>query len=290
MSSGSSAPGLEETGVFDTHVHVWSSDTRRYPLPEGEALPPFPGDPEVLLEAMDANGVRRALLVQAPWNGTNIDYLVETMNRHQGRFVALGHMPLPLPDEPDRLLDTYRDANLCGIRFRLLSASMAQELITPQATALIRQAIAYGMAVQLMYRDQSLHGVMDGFFGMFDRGTFVIDHLGHLDPSRDAYPGAWEAFLRLARHQTVRVKLSYHYWLSGDEYPWRDLHRAQEQIVEFFGPSRVMWGSNHPMHLPNPSYAERLAAVQDELSFLSMSDRQWILYRTAASVFGSHGA
>lgn len=287
MPASSTTSGPEETGIFDTHVHVWSPDTQRYPLPEGEALPPYPGDPGVLLQAMEANGITKALLVQAPWSGTNIDYLVQTIAHNRGRFLGLGHFPLPLPDDSHDLLESYRAGGLCGIRFRLLSARMAHELAAPDAVALIRRAFSLGMTVQLMYRDQGLHGLMDDLFSRFDEGTFVIDHLGHLDPSPTAYPGAWEAFLRLARRETVRVKASYHYWLSRTDYPWPDLHDAQERILEAFGPSRVMWGSNHPMHLPNPSYVERLAAVRDALTFLSPSDRSWILYRTAASAFKS---
>jgi predicted TIM-barrel fold metal-dependent hydrolase len=275
--------------IFDAHVHVWPRDRVTDPpinLP-GSPLPDFDGAVEHLLRLMDANGVGRALLVQTPWYGENNNYLIHSIQVHRDRFAGLGYLPDPLASRaPYALRKQFDEEGLRGVRLHLLQPEIVKAVVAGNAARLLRAAAELRVPVQLLYRDQNLHGLIGRLAQQHPNLTLVIDHLGHVDPNPQAHPGAWETLLGLAKHPTIYVKVSLHYRLSRDSYPWRDLHPFQEKLLAAFGASRLMWGSNFPMHLPQPAYAERLAAVAKGLPFLSATDRAWIMGKTALSLWG----
>jgi predicted TIM-barrel fold metal-dependent hydrolase len=275
--------------IFDAHVHVWPGDRVSDPpidLP-GSPLPDFDGSVEHLLRLMDANGVGRALLVQTPWYGENNNYLIHSLQTHGDRFAGLGYLPDPLaPRAPHALRKQFDEEGLRGVRLHLLEPQIVEGVAAGGAAPLLRAATELRVPVQLLYRDQNLHGLVGRLARQHPNLTLVIDHLGHVDPNPKSHSGAWESVLGLAKHPTIYVKVSLHYRLSRDSYPWPDLHPFQEKLLAAFGASRLMWGSNFPMHLPKPAYAERLSAVAKGLPFLSPEDRAWILGKTARSIWG----
>jgi predicted TIM-barrel fold metal-dependent hydrolase len=56
-------------------------------------------------------------------------------------------------------------------------------------------------------------------------------------------------------------------------------------VYETFGPSRLMCGSDYPFHLRAESYEDGIALIRDHLTFLTDSDKDWILRRTAEELF-----
>ena len=78
--------------IFDTHAHVLSADTERYPhsMLRGGTRPPVPPmtfPVERLVEAMDAAGVDRACLVQrATLYGYDNSYVLHSVAEHPERF------------------------------------------------------------------------------------------------------------------------------------------------------------------------------------------------------------
>jgi len=82
------------------------------------------------------------------------------------------------------------------------------------------------------------------------------------------------------------VKLSAFYALGKKQYPYLDLADMIRQVYEAFGPERLMWGSDSPFQeLDGNTYCGSIELVRDRLTFLSQSDREWILRKCAERVF-----
>jgi predicted TIM-barrel fold metal-dependent hydrolase len=84
-------PGPEKphSGYIDAHVHVWTSDTTKYPLAseyrrEQMQPPNFP--PEELLSQAQPCGVSRIVLIQMSYYGYDNSYMLDTMRRFPGVF------------------------------------------------------------------------------------------------------------------------------------------------------------------------------------------------------------
>jgi predicted TIM-barrel fold metal-dependent hydrolase len=274
--------------IFDAHVHVWPADRTRYPpldLP-GSPLPPFDGSVERLLALMDGESVERALLVQTPWYGEDNRYLIESMRAYPDRFIGMGHLPDPCDTAAPDKLSAQTENGMRGVRLHLLQPPAIAAAHEGRLDPLLDRARELAVPVQLLYRDPAIHRLVGALAARHPDLDLVVDHLGHAGPDADA---GWEDLLALGRRQGVYLKVSLHYRLSREPFPHLDLHPLQRRVVAAFTPRRLMWGSNFPMHLEDADYARRLAVVSEHLPFLSGDDREWILWRTASSLWPASG-
>jgi predicted TIM-barrel fold metal-dependent hydrolase len=83
----------------------------------------------------------------------------------------------------------------------------------------------------------------------------------------------------------VYVKVSAFYALGAKRPPHDDLAPVIQRVYDAFGPSRLMWGSDCPFQTMAESYEDSIALVRDRLAFLGPTDREWLLRRTAETVF-----
>ena len=102
------------TEVIDTHTHVVSSDTVRYPVAsevEGEQgwHRDHPVDTEGLLALADTAGVRGVALVQAlSCYGFDSRYVLDSAREHPGRTIAVSSVPV---DDADAATVLRRDSS-----------------------------------------------------------------------------------------------------------------------------------------------------------------------------------
>ena len=133
--------------------------------------------------------------------------------------------------------------------------------------------------------------------------TVVVDHLGlRQEPSyRRERPTfrSLPALIALAEVPNVVIKLSGAPCLSDKPYPFTDLWPHLHEVLDAFGPKRLMWGSDisrvlgqigfgSPWLVPDRayrghSYADALFYLR-ETNELTADEKAWILGRTAAAV------
>ena len=87
--------------IIDPHVHVWVHDPR-YPWARETVRPPArDATPEMLLEAMRANGVERTVLVQYIGYRWDNRYVADTMRKYPGVFHGVARVNPLDPGAPD---------------------------------------------------------------------------------------------------------------------------------------------------------------------------------------------
>jgi L-fuconolactonase len=116
----------------------------------------------------------------------------------------------------------------------------------------------------------------------------LIDHIGMYPPPHvELVPERLDAvpeLIALARYHNVAVKFTGVPALSLEEYPFADLWPAGRQILEAFGPERLMWGSDFRRLRTLHPYTEIVDFLRftDEVSeadkrlMFSTSLRQWV--------------
>jgi predicted TIM-barrel fold metal-dependent hydrolase len=58
------------------------------------------------------------------------------------------------------------------------------------------------------------------------------------------------------------------------------------RLVDAFGPQRLMWASDCPFQVQGEhTYESSIALIRDQIDFLSETDKQWLLRKTAEKVF-----
>ncbi len=116
--------------------------------------------------------------------------------------------------------------------------------------------------------------------------SVVIDHAAKpgiagesLDP--------WAQLMRhIAKTSTAFCKLSGLATEAGAGWSPDTLKRTVDILLESFGPSRLLWGSDWPVLLEAGDYPGWLAAAETLTKHLSAADRALIFGGTAATFYG----
>ena len=83
----------------------------------------------------------------------------------------------------------------------------------------------------------------------------------------------------LAKYPNISVTLSNILDASRQHYPFRDVTDPLRRVFDAYGPQRFHWGSGAPNHFRRSSLRQRITHYTEELSFLSESDKDWVMGR-----------
>jgi predicted TIM-barrel fold metal-dependent hydrolase len=83
----------------------------------------------------------------------------------------------------------------------------------------------------------------------------------------------------LAKYPNVSVKVSNAPQLSREPYPFKDVAGVLKRVIDAYGPQRSYWGTDLTNSYAKASYRQRITHFTEELSFLSESDKDWIMGR-----------
>jgi L-fuconolactonase len=282
--------------VVDGHLHVFLRRSERYPR---DTHPLFPAEREapveLLLEAMDATGVDKAVLVPLSHHD---EYLRECVERYPGRFVAVG---VDDPDARDRVAAFRRRAEsvpLQGLRmFALGDATRAaadpEELESfPLLAALAEDGHKlwyYPSPEELPLLARVLERLPDLVVCLnhlgFCQSGFETDELGRPRIAVRLPPPTLEEVLGLARFPGVHVMFSGEYAFSREPYPYEDLRGVVRAVYDAFGADRMFRASDFPWIVDEPGYGETLALTGSFLPDLSEAERDAIRGGTALRLF-----
>ncbi|MEV0479737.1 amidohydrolase family protein [Streptomyces sp. NPDC050508] len=116
--------------------------------------------------------------------------------------------------------------------------------------------------------------------------VFVLDHLSK-PPIASGELHPWVSLIReLAAEPNVFCKLSGMV-TEADRTGWTvaDLRPYADVVLDAFGPSRVMFGSDWPVCLPAASYGEAVRAAEEVTDRLTVAERAEVFGGTAARAY-----
>ena len=278
-------PEKHHPGYIDAHVHVWTSDTKKYPLAPGyrrEQMQPPNFPPEELLSHARPCGVSRIVLIQMSYYGYDNAYMLDTMRRFPGVFSGVAVI-----DETARPRDVMRRLAKQGVRgFRISpkGSPLDRWLGTPGMAAMWRCGSEENLSMCCLIDPDAVPAV-DRMCEKFPETPVVIDHIARIKADSKSRDEEVKALCNLARHKLTTVKISAFYALSKI---YLDLAPVIRRLLEAYGPERLMWATDCPFQVQDGhTYLDSIALIRDRLDFLSDSDRQWLLRKTAERVFFS---
>jgi predicted TIM-barrel fold metal-dependent hydrolase len=270
--------------AIDAHVHVWTDDRTRYSRASGERdYAPERFTPEDLFVHSKPAGVARIVLIQMSFYRFDNSYMLDSMRAHPGVFSGVGIVDESGP-APDRAMEELARQSVRGFRI-VPGASPRAWLDTPGMGAMWSTAAKKKLAMCPLIGPDALPAI-DRMCRKYPDTPVVIDHLARIGADGSIRDSDVRLLCGLAQHKNVKVKLSAFYALGRKLEPYTDLAALIRRVFEDYGPRRLMWASDCPFQLQNGHhYATSIALIRDGLPFLSRDDREWILGRTAESVF-----
>ncbi|MDI2129736.1 amidohydrolase family protein [Yinghuangia seranimata] len=255
--------------LVDTHVHVVSPDTVRYPRTGGtgdgaDYWSDGSATAEHVLAVQAAAGVGSCVLVQGVGAyGYDCRYVLDAAAAHPGRTRAVVAVDPTDPAGPERLAALLadhpaRDA-VCGVRLFAVSGGPGRPVPewfhAPHTGRLLD--VAAEARVTLVLTTFACH--LPTFAPLLaERPTLdvALDHAGFPDPT--AGPAGLAPVLALAELPGVRVKISTHLFATCAPDDPADV---VDTLAEAFGDERLLWGSDHPQ-TRTPDYAGKVALAE----------------------------
>jgi predicted TIM-barrel fold metal-dependent hydrolase len=266
-----------EVDVIDTHVHLASDDLGTYPHAE---RPPFETASYVhtaddLLSSMRQAAVRQATIVQ-PFGlyGMDNSYHADAAQRHPAEFVGICGIATT-SEGADALRYWVQERGMVGARIMTLGQGVS--LNDDGFTDVCRTAASLDIPVCLL---TSRKHVLDlpGLATRVPTVRLVLDHLGWSGPVEEPTL-VTERLSPLVATDNVFLKVTTPLLASGEHGL-----RVMEFILERFGPSRIIWGTNYPM-TDLGGYASTVQVSREALSFLSRDEQDWVCRRTALDLW-----
>ena len=241
------------TPAIDTHIHLF--DTRR---PQGVPWPPK-DDGVLYRRALPPRyrkitaglGIVGAIEVEcSPWFEDN-QWVLDVAAQDSIIVGTVGNLDPGQADFGNRLEQLHRNPLFRGIRYgNLWGRSLADGVSKPQVMSNLNLLADAGLAMDTANPDPPLLAAVVRLTDQIPTLRVVIDHLPQLEPPRDvsARTALQASLLELAKRPQVYAKMSeVLHALGGHVRHDLDFYRSRlDEIWDFFGPDRLLYGSDWP--------------------------------------------
>jgi len=268
----------------DAHHHLWNLEVRDQPWIDGRALAPLRRSfgVEDLVEA--AQGIDATVLVQTVTVPEETPELLALAAGEDLIAGVVGWVDLTAPDVADALAALEREW-LVGLRHQVQGEPDPRWLCRDDVRRGLRAVADAGLVYDLLTLPPQLPAAIETVRALDDL-VFVVDHLskppiarGELEP--------WATHMRaLAEHEHVVCKLSGMV-TEADWAAWtiEDLRPYYETVLDAFGPSRLLFGSDWPVCTLAATYGEVVEAAEELTASLSSGERAQIFGETCRRTY-----
>jgi predicted TIM-barrel fold metal-dependent hydrolase len=269
---------------IDAHSHVWTPDVAHYPLAKGFTVADMkPGSftAEELLATCRPAGVGRVNLIQMSYYRFDNRYMLDMIKLYPDQFVGTAIVD-PLADDPGRAMRALLPSGVRAFRIQpQYSKQPPERWLEPVGyRAMFETAAETGQALSCLI-DPAGFAEIDRMCRHYPRTKVIIDHLGRIGVDGTIGDADVKSLCALAAHPRVFIKVGAFYALGKKTPPYLDLAPLIQKVVAAFGAPRCMWESDSPFQVVSHRYEDSIALVRDRLDFLSMDERDWLLFRTA---------
>lgn len=271
---------------IDAHQHFWQYSSAEYEwIDESMAVLKRDFLPRDLAPLLQPNGLGGSIAVQARQCLEETRWLLALALENEFIRGVVGWVDLRSPQLRDQLGEFANNKKLVGVRHVVQAEPDDEFMLRPEFRRGIAQLAEFGLAYDLLLYPRHLP-VAVKLVREFPDQPFVLDHIakpqiavGVVEP--------WARNIRaLAGLPNVSCKLSGMVtearsgkWTRDDFLPYLDV------VLDCFGPSRLMMGSDWPVCTVSADYAATLGIVLECIERLSNSERDAILGGTCARVY-----
>ena len=265
---------------FTVHAedYVWMSD--EYGVLRRDFLP------DDLAPILTEIGFDGTVAVQARELVAETDFLLELADRTPWILGVVGWIDLCAPDaEP--LVERYAaQPKLKGLRLLIHDRPDPEFAVSPDHVRGIGWLARYSLTYDLLLKPPHLRPATR-LVDQFPNQKFVVDHIAKPDIASGGL-SPWAEDLRdLARRPNVFCKVSglvttadWATWTPAQFAPYLDV------VLEAFGPSRLMIGSDWPVCTCAASYQRTMQTTMDWAACLSADEQAELLGGTCANFYG----
>lgn len=272
--------------IIDTHHHYWNYDPVEFDWIDDEMASIRRSFlPQDLKDTLTGTEVEGVVTVQARQSLEETDWLLELAGENEFMKGVVGW--LPLADKSiQALLEKYA-ANpwLKSLRHVVQGEPDPTFILGDAFNRGVRMLKDFELAYDILIFEHQLPNTIK-FVDQHPDQLFVLDHIAKPKiKTKELEPWA-KNIKELAKRENVSCKISgmvteadFKNWTPEQLKPYFDT------VLEAFGSSRLMYGSDWPVCLVASSYKNWLNLVQQTLGQLSASEQQAIYFKNAKEFY-----
>jgi len=272
---------------IDAHQHFWRLSRGDYGWLNPGAHPAIFRDfgPDDLSPLLAEAAVERTVLVQAAPTAEETAFLLELAAATPFVAGVVGWADLDQPDAPRQIEFLAKSPNLRGLRPMLQDLPDDAWIARPTVAPALDAIEATGLRFDALVKARHLPHLAKTLVGRPDL-TVVIDHGGKPDiASGELAP--WAAAIRsIAKDTRAVCKLSGLVTEASRDWREEDLRPYVDVLLDAFGPSRLLWGSDWPVVNEAGGYVAWWSAAQALTEHCSSDERELIFGGAAARFYG----
>lgn len=242
---------------IDAHQHYWKLDRGEYGwIPEDDAVLHRDYLPEHLAPSLAASGIDRTIVVQAAETLAETDYLLELADRTPSIAGVVGWLDAANPRHAEHYERVRRHPKFAGFRLMIQAMADSAEVLTAPYVEALRFYANAGVTIDLLVVSHQLDhlvALLEQVPGL--RG--VVDHIAKPRIADGVFEPWASQMAAIAAHPGISCKLSGMV-TEADHRAWKqaDFTAYIQHVLELFGPSRVLFGSDWPVCLLAASYGQ----------------------------------
>jgi L-fuconolactonase len=278
--------------VIDAHHHFWDTTSTEYDYYwMTDELAAIRGrfGPAELQPLLAEQAVDRTVLVQCLPSLAETEWFLDTAASTDFVAGVVGWVDLTDPGVTETLaglMGRPGGHRLAGIRHMAQDEPDPDWLSRPEVQRGVAAVEQAGLAYDVLVRSHQLPAAL-ALIGSRPDCRFVVDHIAKPNIAEHEME-PWATWMRqLADLPNVWVKASgmieeadWKTWRSGDLRPYVD------RVLDWFGPERLIFGSNWPVCLVAASYGQVYDALSEVLGDLAEDERGMIFGGNAVSAYG----
>jgi len=272
--------------IIDAHHHFWHYHPER-DLWINDKMSLLKRDylPKEFKRLHRKNKIKGTIAVQADPSEEETLFLLEQSRHHSFIRGIVGWIDMLSPGFTQSLEHFSSLSMIKGFRHILQDEPkgfMLQQTFVNAIAAMGRKNLTYDVLIT----EKQLVDVVGLAAQVPESCRLIIDHIAK--PSiREGSFDQWERYMAvLAERPNVFVKLSGMVTEANwDTWKQDDLLPYMESVLELFGPSRLMFGSDWPVCLLAAEYDEVIQSVRNFIHTLSLAEQRMILSETAISCY-----
>ncbi len=270
---------------IDAHQHFWALTRGDYGWLTPELSTIYRDfTPEDLQPLLAVAGIEGTVLVQAAPTVAETEYMLSLSDQTSFIKGVVGWVDFEAADAPAQIENLSKHLALVGLRPMIQDIPdpdwMMKDALTPAFEALQRHDLTF----DALTLPQHL-GPLRQLLARYPQMRVVIDH-GSKPLIREKVISGWaEDMVALARDTDAWCKLSGLVTEAEPDWTIDDLRPYVDQLLDTFGPSRLIWGSDWPVCTLASSYQRWLETTDALLSALSNTERNAVLGGNAARAY-----
>lgn len=276
--------------VVDAHHHLWDRSLAQFDhsWQESEGLEKICHTflPAHFKPLLDEVGVDRTVFVQTQHNLAENRWALALAEQYDWIAGIVGWVDLASEDCEAQVDEFKAHPKFVGVRHVVQDEPDDNFLLRPDIARGLGVLERHGVPYDLLFYVKHLHHAAT-VAQRHPNLPLVIDHLAKPVIKSGATEKWLDSFVAAAKCENVWCKLSGMV-TEADWENWqpRDLKPYVETALEYFGPERLMFGSDWPVSLLAASYQEVFDALLECIGGVSESERAQILGATAIDFYG----